>query len=266
MDPIIENETKSEELPAAAEVEFPKVSPNEAKARSKGWLPSEELEAKFKESGRDFDPTEVVTAKQYLEKGEMIGELNRLKKQNRDTDQRLSDNNLFWKSQLDKQKQDLSDKRDAAIDLADKDEVKKLDGQINDIDQQAAKLEVPINKISQEDLDTENDFFAALPNRSQKLFAKDVAVHFTGQGFVGEELVDAISKEMDKEFPPSNPRREKAALTESKSRSKSESKDLATDTLSSDDEGVLSAMRRMSRNYAGKSNTELLKILKDSKL
>lgn len=266
MDPVLENDTKSEELPVVEVAELPKVNPNEAKARAKGWLPSEELKVKFEESGRDFDQTEVVSAKQYLEKGEMIGELNRLKKQNRDTDQRLSDNNLFWKSQLDKQKQYLSEKRDAAIDLADKDEVKKLDSQINDIDQQSAKLIAPVKQNDPEDVKAENTYFASL-NKGHQAYAQQVAAHFINQeGLVGDQLVDAISKEMDKEFPPVNPRREKAAVTESKSRSKSEAKELTTDTLSSEDSQVLSAMKRMNKVYVGKSDTELLKILKDSKL
>lgn len=261
----LESGAESEEVlkDGAEEVlEAPKINPFEVKARKKGWLSTDELKEKL---GDDFDPDNVVNARQFVEKGEMISELNRLKKQNRGFDERISNNNEYWKGQLEVQKGELELKRDEAIELADKDEVKKIDKQIKTIEQQEDNLKPTAVQLDPADMQLENDYFQSLPNRSQQLFAQDVANRFISQKYSGSELVDAIKDEMDKEFPPTNSRREKATLTTSKSRTKPPSEKATTDNITADDKLALSAMRRVSTKYSKKSDAEMLKIIEDSK-
>ncbi len=259
----LENAIENEEVTEVKDpVEMPKVNAFEAKARQKGWLSADELKEK---KGDDFDPDNVVSARQFVEKGEMISAINQLKKQVRDNDGRLADNNAFWQSQLEVQKDELLSKRDEAIDLADKDEVKKIDIQLKDIEKQEGNLKPTAPQFDPADIQAENNYLASLTNRSQKLFAQDTANQYINQGYAGADLVDAIKLDMDKEFPAKNPRREEATLTTSKSRSKPSGDKATVDNLGDMDRKIISAMRNSNSKYAKKSDGDMLKIIEDSK-
>lgn len=255
-------ENTEEEVIEVAEP--PKVSATEAKAREKGWLPGDELKAKLEADGREYDPDMVVSARQYIEKGEMISEINRLRRQSRETDKRLADNNAFWKAQLEAQKTALQEKRDEAIDLADKDTVNAIDGEIASIDKQAEALDTE-EQIDIVDVEAENTYFASL-TAGQKPYAQQVAAVFINQGFSGADLVEKVNEEVLKQFPPTNQRRETAPVTEAKTRGSKRKEDAITvDSLKAEDRQALAAMKRVSPLYAKKSDAEILKIIEDSK-
>lgn len=240
--------------------ETPEVSPAEAKARAKGWVGLEE----WQEQGKDAN--DWVPYKFFNEKGEMIGQIQQLKKQTKEFDNRLSDNNAYWKTQLEIQKTDLLQQRNEAIENADVSTVNKLDKQINAIDEQQGKLEDQAQpQIDPADLAVENEYFTSLASKPKQLYAADVAAQYVAQGLTGQSLVDAVDAMVKKEFPPQNPRRNAAPVTDStKSKSRSNDDDLSLDSLSKDDKMILNSLKNVPR-WKGKSDAEILKAIKDSK-
>lgn len=250
--------------------ESPQVSAGEAKARSKGWVSRDE----WVESGKDEN--DWVNFKHFNEKGELIAQARESRRMKEEFDQRISANNDMWKAQLELQKQDLIKQRDEAIDLADKDAVKELDSKIAAVDKQASTLEEPEEpealapgQPTPEDIQAENTYFSTLDGRAKQAFAQQLATQFVGMGLSGQSLVDAIDVEMKKEFPNVNPNRQKASMTDTKSRSTGNNSDkpaYSVDSLTAEDKRMLQALKNTNPKYQKMKDSEILKIFNDSKL
>ncbi len=265
---VDEGQQTNEEVATKTDEQLPKVSEAEAKALTKGWQTKEDWVA----SGKDGD--EWISANHFNKNGEVFSQMQRLKTSVKNQDQRIADNNEFWKSQLETQKQQLLDQRTEAIEGADVEEVNKLDGKIKDIDEQTAKLGQAIPALSDEDTEAENTYFNAL-GVGHRPYAQQVAAQFISQGLSGAELVEAVDGKIQEAFggsvkpkeTPTNERREKAAVTDSKKRTTSvDDGKLTVDKLTKADKASIQAMRNISTRYAKKSDAEMLKIIGDSKL
>ena len=247
-----------------AQVEEPvAVSAEEAKARSKGWVGRDE----WVESGKNAD--DWVSFNHFNEKGEMISNLMNLQKQVKNFDQRITDNNEYWKTQIEIQRNDLMGKRDEAIDLADKEQVKAIDKQIEALNKQEQSIvsepEVK-NEVSEADLAVENEYFQTLDTRAKKATAQQIAAELLPKGLSGKSLVDAIEREMRLEFPVINHNREKAPVTDTKTpKAKAKQDEITPDKLTSADKTILNAMRRTNKNFANKTDSEMLKIMRDAR-
>lgn len=269
VDQVIEGQEPGEEVidknPVA---ELPQVSAAEAKALQKGWQTKEDWVAAGKESD------EWISANHFNKNGEVFSQMQRLKTSVKNQDQRLEDNNAFWKSQLETQKKELVDQRNEAIEEADVVTVNKLDGKIKDIDQQTAKLGKAVPTLSSEDTEAENTYFNGL-GVGHRPYAQQVAAQFIAQGLSGADLVEAVTGEVNKAFnptetkqsaKPNNERREKAAVTDSSRRSSNaDDGKLTIDKLTKEDKQTMQAMRNISARYAKKSDAEMLKIIEDSR-
>lgn len=187
-------------------IEVDVVSEDESKAREKGWTDLDE----WLESGKD--KKDWVTAKHYNERGEWINERRSHQQKQSEFEQRLSDNNKIWQATLDKRIEELNNKRDDLIELADKDGVKEIDKEINTLEKEKAKNQPP--SPTQEDIDVENEYFATLDTRAKKALAQQVGSELSQKGLKGQALVDAVRAEVDAEFPRTNPNREKPGVTD----------------------------------------------------
>ncbi len=255
---------QAEEVEAKAEPELPKVSEAEAKALTKGWQTKDDWIA----SGKD--PDEWISASHFNKNGDIFKQMQSLKAGVKASEQRIADNNEFWKAKLEMEKEALLSQRNEAIEDADVSQVNKLDGQIQKIDAQAAKLEKPEQVVAQEDIDAENTYFASL-TPMQQAYANQIAAPYLSQGLSGPDLVEAIDAQIKKESPapeaPKNPRRAKAPVTDVKKRSTSvDDGKMTVDNIGKDDLAVLQSMRSMSTKYAKMSNAELIKVIEDTKL
>ena len=255
---------QAEEVEAKAEPELPKVSEAETKALTKGWQTKEDWVA----SGKDAD--EWISASHFNKNGDIFKQMQTLKAGVKASEQRIADNNEFWKTKLEMEKETLLSQRNEAIEDADVSQVNKLDGQIQKIDAQTAKLEEPEQTVAQEDINAENAYFALL-TPMQQAYANQIAKPYLSQGLSGQDLVDAIDTQIKKESPapetPKNPRRGKAPVTDSKSRSSSvDDGKMTVDNIGKEDKSVLQAMRSMSAKYAKMSNAQLIKVIEDTKL
>jgi hypothetical protein len=96
-------------------------------------------------SGRD--PTKWLPPEAFTEKTKRIDqvqELNkRLRKQQEENDKRFENVNLFHKVQLDRMRAELESRRDDAIDVADKGEVKRIDKELRDLDSLSESNKLP---------------------------------------------------------------------------------------------------------------------------
>lgn len=105
-----------------------------------GHLSKEDWEA----SGRD--PKEWRSKEVYEARGEWIKEQ---KRRNADHEQQIRDLNMLHKAQLTNTINDLISRRDDAIDIADRDAVKRYDKQIKDAENQQAVINANLNQAQQ---------------------------------------------------------------------------------------------------------------------
>jgi len=112
---------------------------HEDKPAPSGYMSKDDWTA----SGKD--PELWVSEDVFKERTIRIKNESRLKRELAETkkefDSRLKDSNLLWQGQLSRQRAELMEKRDEAIDVADKTTVKKLDKQIADLDAEAQLIE-----------------------------------------------------------------------------------------------------------------------------
>lgn len=84
------------------------------------------------------DPAKWVSPELFAERTERINTTQRLKQelkqQEKEFESRLKNVNLFQQSQIDRLRRELESKRDDAIDIADKKEVKRLDKELKELD------------------------------------------------------------------------------------------------------------------------------------
>jgi hypothetical protein len=84
------------------------------------------------------DPAKWVSPELFAERTERINTTQRLKQelkqQEKEFESRLKNVNLFQQSQIDRLRRELESKRDDAIDIADKGEVKRLDKELKELD------------------------------------------------------------------------------------------------------------------------------------
>jgi hypothetical protein len=118
------------------EVETKKESkPSDEQPQTKGWMSKEA----WIESGKV--PEEWVSEDVFKERSLRIKETSRLKSEIKqkeaDFDNRIKNLNTLQQAQLSRQREELLARRDEAIGVADKAEVKKIDGQLKELDKEA---------------------------------------------------------------------------------------------------------------------------------
>lgn len=248
-----------------AEPEIVEVNADEARARQTGWV----SKAEWIEQGKNED--DWISAKRYNSTGDLISQIKGLQSQVQNFDQRIANNNAIWTAKLENERSELMAKRDQAIEDADKTQVKALDEQIQKVDMASAQIQLDSNQVQAQppaqpdpNVQLENEYFAKLP-RGQQPFAAQVGQQYAQTGLVGQALIDAVQNEITKEFPQVNMRRNGASKTDT-GRTRASVDSLTLDSLGADDKRALSALKRTHPRYAKMSDSELLKVVKDSKL
>lgn len=121
-----------QELPDAEEAEESKPEAQPEAPAPKMFIDKET----WIKQGRD--PAKWVSPELFAERTERINVTQRLKQelkqQEKEFESRLKNVNLFQQSQINRLRRELESKRDDAIDIADKQEVKRLDKELKDLD------------------------------------------------------------------------------------------------------------------------------------
>lgn len=251
------------------------LSAGEILARQNGWVSRQE----WIDSGNK--PEDWISASRYNATGDLLRKVKTLEKQQAQFNQRIADNNAFWLSRLQVERESLVAQRDTAIDKGDKNAVKEFDKQIQNVDQTAAQINLQNNggvatpqgqqpainpTDDPADIQIENAYILSLP-KGQQAYAQQVGGLYAKEGLTGQSLVDAVRAEMAKEFPAQNQNRQKHGKMNGSGRGNQGGGDNVTlDTLTPQDKMAMNAMRRTSARYANKSDSELLKIISDSKI
>jgi hypothetical protein len=170
-------------------------------AREGGWRPKEEWEG---------PPSEWRSAEVFNERGVWI-------KKHRDQEKRLNDlaesfntrldnSNKLHKAQIEAQKAELIRKRDAAIDLADRETANQVQGEIDNL---ATPEVAPVVNNDQTFLDNwnrENPWI--LQNTPKAAYAKSQFAHYQQSGQDARTALANAERDVGREFPEINPARE----------------------------------------------------------
>jgi hypothetical protein len=192
------------------------VNSAETQARERGWVDLEE----WKEQGKSED--EWVTYKHFNERGEWVDKHRKLQHKVKSFDERLSNNNKLWQATLDEKIRSLEEQKYQAVRLSDEDEVKNIDKQIDDAKtlKQSAQAEAQAT-IDKDDLAAEDQW--AKKNETllkgtgpKSVYANHAVQKYINQGYSGQELIKVVESEINKEFPDSNPNRNRSITDSSK--------------------------------------------------
>lgn len=114
---------------------LPEETEKKEEPKTSGYMTIEAWEA----SGKD--PKDWVSEDVFKERTQRIKETSHLKRllaeKDKEFDNRIKNLNAVQQAQLNRQRDELISRRDDAIDVADKAEVKRIDKQLNDLDKEA---------------------------------------------------------------------------------------------------------------------------------
>lgn len=229
---------------------------DEETARLGGWKPEEEYNGK---------PEDWRSAEVFNERGVWIEKHKAQEKRQNDMEQRFNtrmDNaNKLRDTQMKTQKDELVRKRDEAIDLADRETANSYQASIDELSVQP-EAEAPADN-SQQLLDNWSGknawFYEGGPKAA---YAQAQFNSYTGRGMDTQSAIDSMERDMSREFPAVNSKREAAPATEggSKPGAKRSSAKLGMGDLTSDEKKYYRAMPNAWANDA-----EFLQAVQDTR-
>lgn len=173
------------------------------------------------DSGKDED--EWVSAKKFNERGQMMGDIRSLKKENdaiqANIDKRLEDQRKYLDIQHKMSISTLEGQRKTAIEEADVDRAESIQGQIDSLKENAPvdiQPAAPQNKQPDADLlDRFNTSNPWVKDRTPKaMWMIDEFTRNFNSGMGTQEAIEAAEKSVSASFPSVNPRRQEAAAVE----------------------------------------------------
>jgi len=212
------------------------VSAEEKQAREKGWVNLEE----WQEQGKD--PADWGGYRAFNKNGSILAQKYASERKHQEEIQNL---NQFHKMQLDSRIKELETKRMDAVEMADTDAYSKAQGEIDELQKQQAQIQNQAQpSVSEADQqieaawESENQWLKG--NDPKAVYARDVAnrsLHLTGQDFV-----DAIEAQVNSAFPPTNPNRDRPAMTDKASPRTVKSEKPTMSSLSQEERKMWNAM------------------------
>lgn len=194
----------------------PEISPDVEQASKGGWMPLDDWKAK----GKDSD--DWVSAKKFNERGQMMDSISSLRKQvdsqANDFGNRIASLTKLHEAQAKQAIANLVDKRDQAVDLADRDAVNKIQGEIDDINAAPVPQAQPPAANEHPDQHLLNEWNTNNPWIREVTPKSDFAIgSFNRHCAAGRSTAEAITMaeaDLRKEFPPINSRRDNAPSVE----------------------------------------------------
>ena len=182
-------------------------SPDVLKARSNGWTSKEEWVAK----GNDAD--DWVSAKRFNERGEMMGEIHRLRNSAKDFDKRLDNAKKFMEAQKEADLAKLKQEQRKAVELADTEEFDRIQGQIDELNKPEEDTpDVSADQSVIDDFNQNNPWIRT--DDPKAVYAKTMFAQFNSQGFSAEESINKMNDLVNKHFPATNERRTQPSTTQ----------------------------------------------------
>lgn len=184
-------------------------------ARKGGWRPESEWDSDDPKKPESFSSAEVFNAR-----GEFIGRLKaqdkRLSEMESQFNTRLDNSNKLHKAQMEAQKADLVSKRDAAIDLADRESANKIQGQIDNLDIPVEAAPANNQQASLDSWNAANPWvFQAGPKAA---YAQAQLNQYLGSGQDINAAIANMESDINREFPAINNNRNNEPIPEGGSR------------------------------------------------
>ncbi len=208
------NDGGQDDKPAARQtIASPKPNTQEDVARQAGWKPESEWE------GEDANkPNEFISAELFNERGKRIesnkAHQKRLKDATDDFDSRLNNMGKLHNVQMEAQKKDLQRKLDDAIKLADVDEAKAIQKDIDSL-QAAPEESTPTGNPDQSALDDWNSKNSWIFNPGPKAaYAISQFNAYANQGLSVAQSIAALETDIAREYPAVNTNRNREASSE----------------------------------------------------
>jgi hypothetical protein len=256
--PEIEAVEQEQNGAEAVEQEPVEVSAEEKQAREKGWVNLEE----WQEQGKD--PADWGGYRAFNKNGSILAQKYASERKHQEEIQNL---NQFHKLQLDSRIEELKNKQVEAAEMADSEAVKGAQIEIEELQKQQAQIQNQAQpSVSEADQqieaawESENQWLKG--NDPKAVYARDVAnrsLHLTGQDFV-----DAIEAQVNSAFPPTNPNRDRPAMTDKASPRAVKSEKLTMDSLTSEERQMVSVFKT-NKHMKKMTNAEILKMVENSR-
>lgn len=199
-------ETTEEVKENTEEVEA--VDPEQDRASAHGWLPRDKWRG---------DPDDWASAKKFNERGEMIGEIRKLKTRVDTAEQgftaRLDHHKKLQEAQMKVTISELESRRDEAIDLADRDNANRIQGQIDDV----KATVIPETPAPQNEQSIMDDWNASNPwifEESPKAAYATARFNAHSKNKTANDAILAMEADVLGAFPDINPRRQQASTVE----------------------------------------------------
>ncbi len=174
-------------------------------ARQSGWKPEGEWDEDDPHKPHKFTSAETFNARRELIK-EIKTQKKRVDAMESQFNTRLDNSNKLHKATLEAQKADLIDKRDAAIDLADREAANKHQESIDNLH---VPEEVPAVNAAQATLDNWNSNNAWIFQGGPKAaYAQAQMNQYLGAGQDVNAAISNMEADITREFPAINPNRE----------------------------------------------------------
>jgi hypothetical protein len=171
-------------------------------ARKGGWRPESEWEQDDPKRPDTFSSAEMFNAR-----GEFIGRIKaqdkRLSEMESSFNTRLENSNLLHKAQLDSQKKELIRKRDAAIDLADREGANQFQGEIDNlVTPDISPAPVSNDQTFLDNWNKDNPWI--LQNTPKAAYATSQFVAYQNSGQDARTALANAERDIQREFPDVN--------------------------------------------------------------
>lgn len=232
------------------------LSPAEETARKSGWRPEDEWAEDDAKRPHEFTSAEIFNdrkgwVKKYRDQNKRMSDMEA------DFNTRLNNSNKLHEAQLEMQKKDLITKRDAAIDLADRETANRIQNDIDSINTPAPKQD---NQDALKAWEQSNTWiFQAGPKTS---YANDQLNRYINSGLDVATALRSMESDIAREFPDVNHARSNQPSIEGGSRpgGKRPPRAITMTDLTNEERAIY-------KNMPGTWNTEadFLKAVQDSR-
>ena len=201
--------------PEVAEQEGPQLNETEQSAYDQGWRPENEFEGK---------EGNWKTAKEYINHGEFIGQINELKRevkaQKSDFDERLENTNKLNEARRKSELADLKKTQREAVNNADEDAYDNAQAKIEQLEEQTEVKPAAQGKDPAIVEWESKNAWINNPNDEKASIAQGIWNNYSNQNpnCTAQQALDHVDSRLEKLYPTGNPRREQPDTNETPTR------------------------------------------------
>lgn len=234
-DEFIGEHAQGDAEPAAIEQEEgPKLTATEQTAYDQGWRPEEDFEGK---------EGNWKTAKEYINHGEFIGQINDLKRQvnaqKTDFDERLDNTNKLNEARRKSEINDLKKAQREAVEMGDTDAYDKSQDKIDNLEKQPEAAPATPGKDPAIAAWEAKNAWIDDPTDEKASIAQGIFSNYSNKNpnCTAQQALDHVDARLGKLYPTNNPRRDQPDANETPTRkSRQKGRELSMNDLTQDEQ------------------------------